>query len=39
MRRGQAAETMDRIFETVAIGRQIVVKTKPPVSENQTPRF
>jgi hypothetical protein len=28
---------MDRVFEAVEIGRQMVVKTQPAVSENQTP--
>jgi hypothetical protein len=28
---------MDRVFETVEIRRQMVVKTRPAVSENQTP--
>ncbi len=35
--RRQAAETMDRIFDAVEIGRQKVVKTQPAISENQMP--
>ena len=35
--RRQAAETMDRVFDGVEIGRQMVVKTAPDVSQNRTP--
>jgi hypothetical protein len=35
--RRQAAETMDRVFETVEIGRQMVVKKSDAGPKNQTP--
>ncbi len=35
--RRQAAETMDRVFGTVEIGRQMVVKESDAVPKNQTP--
>jgi len=35
--RRQAAETMDRVFGTVEIGRQMVVKKSDAVPKNQTP--
>jgi hypothetical protein len=35
--RRQTAQTMDRVFDAVEIGRQKVVKTQPALSQNQTP--
>jgi hypothetical protein len=35
--RRQAAETLNRVFGTVEIGRQIVAKKSGAVPQNQTP--